>query len=545
MTGDSDADFLLGLVNQVQSSGGEYNLYTSKNGAGFVQDSIKFLPNLTVNLGLRWEPQIAPVSILGHTADFYPGQQSTRFVNAPVGLVFPGDAGVAPGGWNSKWNNLLPRISVAWAPMPNTTFRAAYGLMSLPYDFSFYNHQSANAPFSPEYEIYYNNVGNCTLTIADPYACWAPTNFVDPFPPYAGPNFKPPSNVAIALPVNLTAVFTKGFQPAMENTWNASIEHAFKNDYLLTVAYIGRQDYHNPTAVENSPGVYNGCLVVSPTCTQTDVNNNGARLLAPNYQSVLGYASIGTASFNGVQVSVQKRFAKGLQFSSNYTYSKTLDLSSQASNSNTGSVPDPFNPSFNYGIADSNTPQIWNNTFVYQSPKIESLGQIASGFLGNWELAGSWQFHSGRPLSINGGNNPLAVGGGDDNASYSQVYDDYADRVPGQSFNVHQGGKQHWLNEYFNTAAFTYNAPGTFGNVGRNPVYGPGWNQANLNFAKNFPFRERYNVQFRWEMFNAFNHTVFGTPNTDYNTAGNGTFGEITSTGAPPRAMEAGLKLSF
>ncbi len=110
---------------------------------------------------------------------------------------------------------------------------------------------------------------------------------------------------------------------------------------------------------------------------------------------------------------------------------------------------------------------------------------------------------------------------------------------------MHQGGKQHWLNEYFNTSAFTYNAPGTFGNVGRNPIYGPGWNQANLNFAKNFPFRERYNVQFRWEMFNAFNHTVFGTPQTDYNSAGNGTFGQITSTGAPPRAMEAGLKLSF
>ncbi len=140
--------------------------------------------------------------------------------------------------------------------------------MSLPYDFSFYNHQSANAPFSPEYEIYYNNVGNCTLTIADPYACWAPTNFVDPFPPFAGPSFKPPSDVAIDLPVNLTAVFTRGFQPAMENTWNASIEHAFRNDYLLTVAYIGRQDYHNPTALENSPGVYNGCPVVSPTCTQ-------------------------------------------------------------------------------------------------------------------------------------------------------------------------------------------------------------------------------------------------------------------------------------
>ncbi len=171
------------------------------------------------------------------------------------------------------------------------------------------------------------------------------------------------------------------------------------------------------------------------------------------------------------------------------------------------------------------------------------MWQAASWATGSWQDHGS--FTPEDRLDINGGNNPLAVGGGDDNASYSQVYERLCRPNPRTTLRRPPGGKQHWLNEYFNTSAFTYNAPGTFGNVGRNPVYGPGWNQANLNIAKNFPFRERYNVQFRWEMFNAFNHTVFGTPNTDYNAAGNGTFGQITSTGAPPRAMEAGLKLSF
>jgi Carboxypeptidase regulatory-like domain/TonB dependent receptor len=547
VTNDSDTDFLLGLVNTVSSSGGEYNQYTSNNYAAFAQDTVKLLPTLTLGLGLRWEPQIAPVSILGHTADFYPGQQSTRYGNAPEGLVFPGDAGVPAGGWSDRWNNFMPRVSVAWAPEPTTTVRAAYGLMGLPYDYSYYNHQSANAPFSPLHNITYNLVGNCTLNIADPYGCYAPTGYKDPFPPYAGPSFIPPSNVAITLPVNLQAVFTRGFRLQMENTWNFSIEHAFKNDYLLTVAYIGHQDYHVPLPLEQSPGIFY-CNTLGPNCTQAEINANGInRVYSPNFVSVLSYESVGTGSYNAFQVSVQKRFARGLQFTSNYTWSKNLDLNSEASESNVGSISNPYNIPSNYGISDLNTPQIWNNTFVYQSPKMDQWGRAASALLGNWELAGSWQFHSGNPTDITGGNNPAAIGAGDENASFADVYDDYANRVPGQALNVHKGSKTQWVQQYFNTGAFTFNPPGTFGNAGRNPLYGPGWNNANLMFAKNIAFRERYKVQFRWEMFNAFNRTEFSGPNSDFNTRGNGTFGQITSTNGngPPRAMQAGLKLNF
>ncbi len=192
VTGYSVSDFLLGLVDNVQASGGEYNRYTANNYAAFGQDSIKLKPNLNVNLGLRWEPQIAPISVGNHVADYFPGVQSTRFTNAPVGLVYPGDPGVPKGGWANQWATFLPRISVAWSPkmLPNTTIRSAFGLMAIPYDYSFYNHQSANAPFSPSFVLRYNQVGDCTLNIADPFACYAPTNFMDPFPPFAGPGFK-------------------------------------------------------------------------------------------------------------------------------------------------------------------------------------------------------------------------------------------------------------------------------------------------------------------------------------------------------------------
>ena len=564
VTGNSFADYLLGLPNQVSASGGEYNRYTATDYAAFGQDSIKLKPNLTVNLGLRWEPQVAPVSVGDHIADYYPGQQSTRFVNAPAGLVFPGDAGVPKGGWNSNWHAFYPHVSVAWSPkmLPNTTIRSAFAMEGIPYDYSYYNHQSANAPFSPAYNILYNQVAaspTCpggVLTIANPFGCFPATGNVDPFPPFAGPNFHPAANVAIALPVSLQSVFTPGFNPGTDETWNLSVQHSIGNDFLLGATYIGHHDYHLPTALENSPGIFN-CAPVGPNCTQAQFNaNNTPLLLSQGFNTVLAYDSIGVDSYNAIQFSVEKRFTHGLQFSSNYTYSKLLDMQAQGSISNVGSLYDPYNPRAAYGISDLNTPQIWNNTVVYQTPKLSHFGKLGSTLLGSWETSFIWQLHSGRPFTIGGGNNPASSCGGD-NASCANPEGtkdaDHADLVAGQSLDVHSGSKSHWLGQYFNTAAFTYNAVGTFGNSGRNIMYGPGWNSADIQFSKNFPFRERYNVQFRWEMFNAFNRTEFGNPSTDYNPSNTSGFGEITSTqcnGAiqcigGPRVMQAGLKLTF
>jgi len=553
VTGDSDLDFLLGLPNQIQASGGEYNKYAAFNLAGFGQDSIRLTPTLTLNLGLRWEPQIAPVS-QDHkkTVDFIPGEQSQRFTNAPVGTVYPGDPGVASGGWNNQWATFLPRLSFAWAPkaLPRTSIRGAFALMAVPYDYSFYNHQSANAPFSPAYNINYNQVGSCVLTIADPFACFAPTNYTDPFPPFAGPALQPASDVAFATPEALQAVFTKGFEAGKEDTWNFSIQHALGGDFLITATYIGRHDFHLPVPIQLSPGVFT-CAPVSATCTSTQFNNNGTPLLLPNYQSILAYQSIGRGNYDALQIGIEKRFTKGLEFTSSFTWSKNLDMSSQASISNVGSIYNPFDPNAAYGISDYDVPRIWNSTFVYQMPALHQLGTVGNAILGGWQLGGLWVLHSGQAMSINGGSNPISPCG-DKNASCSGVGSDLADRVPGTSTEVHQGGKSHWLNQYFNPGAFTFNAVGTFGNSGRNSMFGPGWNEADLSISKNFTFHERYRFQIRWEMFNAFNRTEFSNPNNDYNPAATSNFGQITGDNAltyngygSGRVGQAALKFYF
>src|SRR6185437_1328181 len=139
ITGNSFADFMLGDLTSYEQSGGEYNRLHGINFASFVQDSIKLKPNLTINVGVRWEPQFAPRYEQDKLAVFSPGQQSTLFPNAPPGLVYAGDAGVPKGGWNPDWSAFGPRLSIAWQPkaLPNTSFRTAFGMFEQPYDFSF------------------------------------------------------------------------------------------------------------------------------------------------------------------------------------------------------------------------------------------------------------------------------------------------------------------------------------------------------------------------------------------------------------------------
>ena len=520
VTGSSFADFLLGDMSSFSQSGGEYNELHAVEFAGFVQDSIKLKPNLTMNVGVRWEPQDAPKYTGNKLPFFSPGQTSARFPNAPQDLVYAGDPGVPDGGWKTDWGAVLPRLSIAWQPkaLPNTSIRASFGIMSLPYDYSTYNHMGTTAPFSPQFTINYNQVGSCVLNILDPYKCYAPTGFKPPFPPFSGPKFNPASDVSFVVPVSIGAAFTPGYKMPRDQTWNLSIEHTF-GDYLFRAAYIGYEIYHLPVQEQLSPGLF---------------ATGGQTTLLPNFSNVQGYVSWNTQSYNALQISAEKHFSRGFQFISNFTWSKNLDSSSVATAANVGPVFDPYNLRNNRGLSDLSVPAIFNNTFVYQEPSLKNLGRVGSFFLGGWEVAGIWVMSSGLPFSI--------YGGSGNNNSDSNIGGDRANIIPGAPLDEHQGSLNQWLNRYFNTAAFVANPPGTFGNSARNLMRGPGADNVDLQFSKNFPFRERYRIQFRWEMFNALNRTWFYLPD---NSVGDGSFGQITSDNNSPRLMQAALKFYF
>jgi hypothetical protein len=205
-----------------------------------------------------------------------------------------------------------------------------------------------------------------------------------------------------------------------------------------------------------------------------------------------------------------------------------------------GGIGDPFPDSadkrWNYGISSLSIPLVSVTDFIYATPTLNGHNTALKTIAGSWEVSGIWTMQSGYPFSIEGGN------GGD--SSGSLQYPDRADLVSGQSLGVHQGSKSQWLAHYFNPLAFVPNQPNTFGDSGENLLNGPGINTWDMALMKNFkPSGDRYNIQFRWEMFNALNHPDFGQPD---NTTTDPNFGQITTIGTiPPRVMQGALKLSF
>jgi hypothetical protein len=183
-----------------------------------------------------------------------------------------------------------------------------------------------------------------------------------------------------------------------------------------------------------------------------------------------------------------------------------------------------------------NLPYNWLTSFVYQSPSLSQYNHLARAALGNWQVSGIFTLHSGSPFSVTPSSN-CANGG---NPSYSDDGGDRADLVPGQKWDQMQGSKSHWLNEYFNTAAFACNAVGTYGDSGRNVLTGPRYNNWDMGFAKSFSINERFKFQFRWEMFDAMNTPHFSNPGAGVGGAG---YGAITSLAADPRVMQAAAKL--
>ena len=287
----------------------------------------------------------------------------------------------------------------------------------------------------------------------------------------------------------------------------------------MHLAYVGSESYAQTTPIDLNPGVY---------------ADGGNRSRYANFANVYEIGPYGTAAYHSLQVGLNKRTSNGLQFQSNFTWSKTIDTSSQGSLAWTSSVADPFDLDHNRGISDLNIPLISVTNVIYQTPSLRGSNTLVKTMLGSWEVSAIYTLQSGRPFGI--------VGGNGNNNSESLEYGDRGD-LTGQPYAVRQGGKAHWLNRYFNPGAFRPNAAGTFGDSPRNLFQGPPVFTADAGIFKNWQIRERYGIQFRWEMFNALNHPSFNIPNDDPSST---TTGQITSVGPiPPRVMQGAIKLSF
>ena len=546
-TGFGLADFLLGRVGSFNQGAGEIANVVGYQLGLFVQDQFKLKPNVTLTAGLRWDPNLPPSSQGGRGSVFVPGQQSTVYPNAPTGLVFPGDRGISSQLMPTTYGYFEPRIGIAFQPssLPNTAFRAGFGLFTAPLSYSIYNHVADIAPFSPTYTIYSNYPayvpgtppappapGTCEISFDDPYASPCTFNGVAPFPPFASVTQKPAANSTFNTPVTIPATFSPDFKLGITQSWNASVEQQFPGQFAMHLAYVGSESYHQTTVLDQNPGIY----LPSATNPAVPAPNSGARTIHPAFGQILTDTSLGTVNYHSLQVGLEKKLSHNLQFQSNFTWAHTIDLTSSGNITfGNPALPNPFDIRYNRGDSVLNIPLISTTNFVYTTPNLRNSNPLVRYTLGGWEVSAIFTLQSGFPFTVSGG--------GSNNNSAAQQYRDRADLVPNVPIRTHQGSRAQWLTQYFNPGAFQPNAPGTFGNSPKNVLRGPGIDTADAALIKNWSVQERYNLQFRFELFNAFNHPSFANPVTNL-TAGN--VGAITSIGSiPPRVGQAALKFTF
>jgi hypothetical protein len=511
ISGNAMADFMLGDVYQFWQGGGEYkSLYGTRWGF-FGQDNFRASSNLTLTLGLRWDPQYPYHDDLGRVQCFRPGMQSTRYPNAPNGYLSAGDQGCPDGGFDPYLAALAPRFGFAWRPGgKGTVVRGGFGLFWNPQFTVLYNTFVDSAPFSPQIVRY-------GTRFEDPYAGTA-----NPFPQSFAP-FIPGKDAQFFTPLGQFGVFNTGFSPSYQETWNLTVERDIMRNLAARASYIGNQGRHLSYGLDLNYAQY--------VPGQSTVSNIQQRRPYKDYGAVLNALSDSNSSYHALQLSIERRVSNNFSFEVNYTWSKSIDEFSSDPTPGQGSSIIPYSRRANRGVSDFDYPHRFVMSYVWQLPKLSKSGALLRNTVGGWESSAFWTMQSGSPFSI--------VSGTD--RSLSGLGIDYADLV-GNPYMDTGRSRADLIKQYFNTAAFAPNALGTFGTSPRNIMRGPGSVNVDLALMKKFQIREKASVQFRSEFFNAMNKPNLGTPYNNLNSSSR--FGKIESAGSP-RIVQFGLKVSF
>ncbi len=452
----------------------------------YVQDIYKATDKLTLTLGLRYE------NFMGFPWTEV-GDRLYQFVPEQQDVVQVGTNGIPRSGVRADNNNFSPRVGIAYRVTPKTVLRAAYGL--------YYS--------APQWDITRNLAANPPQFVVSSFSN-DQFNFLDARSVSEGFDRPPLGSVQGAL----RAIDIDARTPYTQQ-WNFAIQRELPASVSLTVAYAGTkgtklQGY--PNTNQPVPGV--GALA--------------GRRPFPRFDSIQTIQNRFDSSYHGLQVTAERRFARGFAAQLAYTYSHAIDVTDQF-----GGVMDIRNIALDRGNSPNDVRHRMVASWNYQLPFHASgpLRQVVEG----WQVNGILSLYGGLPFTINSVTNTLNIGSGT-----------RADRLGEGSLPSDQRSPQKW----FDTDAFT--APGTqkFGNAGRNILTGPGTQQLDLSLFKAFPINAdgTRRLEFRTEAFNIANTPQFNNPASTFGSAG---FGTISSAGAPltlqrtSRQIQFALKLYF
>ena len=540
-TGLGLADLLLGRITSVEHGGVQDLPVHSYYFGLYAQDTWRATERLTFNLGMRWEPYLGlsaesnAISIF-RLDNFRRGIKSNVFVNAPAGLIYPGDEGFPPGqtGLNKQWGNLSPRAGVAWDVNGDgrTALRASYALA---YDFMTSDYHQINSSAPP--------FGNRSL-ITDPSG-----RMDDPYQSVGGDPHPIVTNRDAPYPAfGSFGTMDPAINSPRAQNWNVTLERQIGNDWGVAVSYLGSYTDRLWAQTAFNPGIYMGlgpCTlrngVTYPVCS-TNANLNFRRQLYqenPVEGRLIGTLDlnddIGWQAYRGLKLSMQRRSARGLSFNGNYTWSRCMGTKTPNTFSQIASgYTNPDDPDFDKGYCDQDRTHLASITLGAETPEFSGAARraLASG----WRASGIVSLRSGTRVDITTGlDNAL---NGQRNQRVNKVSDDGYAQTP-------------TLTNYFNRAAFAQPAPGAFGNLMRNALTGPSYWNVDLAISRMLDVVGMQRLELRLEAFNLLNTFNWGQPGTELTAGGwianlnSGQFGRITTQAGSPRIIQLGVKYSF
>jgi hypothetical protein len=519
------AAFLQGTANTFTVTREDVSSAIAQGALGvFVQDNFKVRPNLTLELGFRWDWLMSPTERFNRFVDYVPETNSLVQVNNGIAPVY-----------HTNWKNFHPRVGFAWDPFKDgkTSIRGAYAIL-------------ADQPVT---NLVTGNAGN---------------------PPFA---------IAIALPANTTTQLSNAinvavpgatispsssdpqFDNAYVQSWNLNVQRDVGHGLGVTVGYFGTKGTHLRLSRNLNQTFLNAALNPVrpfPTLSASSPIRPGVPLLNITFRE-----GTGNSNYNALWVTANKRLGRGLQFNTSYTYSKSIDYNSQSSQGVT--VQDSYNLRGDRGLSDFDARHRFVVSGLYELPF--SGNQLKEG----WQLSLITQSQSGNPVTLLAGNagaigaipaanansltglatlrpdinGPITIS---PTAATTGIGVQYfpnlvCDPRPGGSCPA---GSAVILPVAFIGGKTIYH----FGSMGRNTIIGPRFNNSDVSLIKRTKISENQMIEFRWEVFDVFNHANFGQPGRTAQV-GSTTFGTITNTrfgtgdSGSSRQMQFALKYKF
>jgi TonB dependent receptor len=518
----------------------------------YVQDDWKATRKLTLNLGLRYEIQTAPTE--RQNAQEYFDFTAVNPISSAVGFTVPGalvfNSSSNRGLYQTSYKNFAPRVGLAYQLKQKLVLRGGYGVFYVP---SYYN-QGPNIGYSQStpWVTSLNNGLNPSSTLSGNASLGLPSAFPNGQVPSTGNSLGGLTDVGFGLNPVVNPIRDSPYV----QQWMAGVQYSLTPNDLVDLSYVGNHGVHvlsqylewnelpaSDQALGNQlyqmvPNPFfghitsSGCGLDQPTIIQ-------GQLLRPfpEYCSVTeAPPAVGGSTYNALQATYRHRWHSGLDLNVSYTYSKFLDNVQGASGwafpGSGSSVRNSYNLPAERSVdaSDLTHSLVINHTYELPFGNGKRFGSAwtrpVDAVLGGWQWSGILSVHSGLPLSINPVSNNTAGFG----------FNQRPNIVPGVDPVPADQSINHWINP----AAFSEPDPFTFGDAARflSNLRAPGFVNWDMGLQKWWRITETKRFQFRFELFNAFNHPNFFTPDTNL---GDANFGTITAA-YPARSLQFGGK---